>query len=73
MADLTQQELADRAGIPQSALARIERGNRPQLRVGTLYAVAQSLHLSTDYLLGLKEEEDREQQRETAATKTVRL
>ncbi len=72
MADLTQKELADRAGIAQSALARIERGNRPQLSIGTLYAVAQSLHISTDYLLGLKDE-DGEQQRETTATKTVGL
>ena len=56
MADLTQQELAARAGIAQSALARVERGNRPQLSVGTLYAIAQALHVSTDYLLGLKEE-----------------
>ena len=61
MADLTQKELADRAGFAQSALARIERGNRPQLSIGTLYAVAQSLHISTDYLLGLKEQEDGEQ------------
>jgi len=61
MADLTQRELSDRAGIPQSALARIERGNRPQLSVGTLYAIAQALHVSTDYLLGLKAEEEVEQ------------
>ena len=60
MADLTQKELADRAGIAQSALARIERGNRPQLSVGTLYAIAQALHVSTDYLLGLKEQGNRE-------------
>jgi|SoiMethySBSTD1v2_1073268.scaffolds.fasta_scaffold355650_2 transcriptional regulator with XRE-family HTH domain len=58
LADLTQQALADRAEIPQSALARIERGRRPQLSVGTLYAIAQALGVSTDYLLGLKEEED---------------
>ena len=58
MADLTQQELAERAGIPQSAVARIERGKRPQLSVGTLYAIAQALGVSTDYLLGLKEEDD---------------
>jgi len=60
MADLTQQDLADRAGIAQSALARVERGNRPQLSVGTLYAIAQALHVSTDYLLGLKEQGNRE-------------
>ena len=69
MADLTQQELADSAGIPQSALARIERGNRPQLSVGTLYAIAQALHVSTDYLLGLKETEDWEQKEETTTKK----
>jgi len=69
MADFTQQELADRAGIPQSALARIERGNRPQLSVGTLYAIAQALQISTDYLLGVKVQESGEQQGEIAATK----
>lgn len=58
MVDLTQQKLAERAGIPQSALARIERGKRPQLSVGTLYAIAQALGISTDYLLGPKEEDD---------------
>ena len=71
MADFTEQELADRAGIPQSALARIERGNRPQLSVGTLYVIAQALHISTDYLLGLKVQEEGEQQRETAAIKPI--
>jgi len=69
MADLTQQDLADRAGIAQSALARVERGNRPQLSVGTLYAIAQALQISTDYLLGVKVQESGEQQGEIAATK----
>ena len=31
-------------------------GNRPQLSVGTLYAIAQALHVSTDYLLGLSDD-----------------
>ena len=56
MADLTQKELADRAGITQAAIARIEKGKRPQVSIGTLYALARALGASLDEWVGLHEE-----------------
>ena len=55
LADLTQQELAERAGVTQATIARIERGRIPGFRVETLVMVAEALGVSVDYLLGRKD------------------
>lgn len=49
---LTQEKLADAAGISLSFLGHIERGTR-KLSVDTLYKIAKVLHCSADELLGI--------------------
>jgi transcriptional regulator with XRE-family HTH domain len=49
------QELAEAAQTNRITLYRIESGRTPYLSVGTLMAIADALHVSTDYLLGRAE------------------
>jgi DNA-binding XRE family transcriptional regulator len=49
---LTQQELADQAGISRATVIAIEGGQCQRLRVETLVLLAAALGYSTDYLLG---------------------
>ncbi len=70
---LRQGEVAKLAGISQKQMSQIESNKRPGVQAVTIAKIAQVLHVSTDYLLGLKEQEDRNQQGETAATKIVGL
>jgi transcriptional regulator with XRE-family HTH domain len=50
--DLTQQELADKAGVQQKTVAQIERGRQQGLSAATLGALADALdNLSIDYLM----------------------
>ena len=46
-------------------MSQIETGKRPGVQAATIVKIAQVLHVSTDYLLGLKEAEDWEQKEET--------
>lgn len=46
--ELTQQELAKRAGCTQGAIGNVETGERQSLR--NLVSVARALHVSTDWL-----------------------
>ena len=48
---LTQEQLAERAGISPAFVGHIERGTRV-LSVQTLYSLARALDCSADYLLG---------------------
>jgi transcriptional regulator with XRE-family HTH domain len=50
--DVTQQQLADRAGLTQVTIARLEKGRSPQVSVATLFAIAEALGVSMDYLVG---------------------
>ena len=50
--DLTQQELANRAGLTQATIARIEKGRKPGLRLDTIVAIAEALGVSLDALVG---------------------
>jgi DNA-binding XRE family transcriptional regulator len=50
--DLTQQALANRAGLTQATIARIEKGRKPGLRLDTIVAVAEALGVSLDALVG---------------------
>ena len=54
LADLTQQGLANKAGLTQATVARLEKGRKPGVRVETLVAIARALNVSVDYLLSLK-------------------
>jgi len=52
----TRRELAKRAGLHEQHLAKVERGNRHRIEAETVIKLAQALHCSTDYLLGLVED-----------------
>jgi transcriptional regulator with XRE-family HTH domain len=58
---LSQADLAVRAGVGQSLLSRIERGSRPNPTADVLRKLAKALGCTTDYLVGMYEDEqDRE-------------
>jgi transcriptional regulator with XRE-family HTH domain len=48
---LTQQELAGRAGVAQKTLAMLELGQRAGVSLGTLVALAEALGVSLDFLV----------------------
>ena len=51
---MSQAELARRMKITTSALYQIETGMVPDPRSSRIKAVAETLHVSTDYLLGVE-------------------
>ena len=55
---MTQEELAKGAGVRQSHISRIESGDIKDIRGATLAALAKTLGVTTDHLLGLDEIED---------------
>ena len=65
-----QGEVVKLAGISQKQMSQFESNKRPGVRTVTITKIVQVFHVSTDYLLGLKEEENGEQRRETTTTKT---
>lgn len=56
---LTQQHLARAAGLNVTTLARVERGETHDLCGQRIAALCRVLDCSSDYLLGLTEEETR--------------
>jgi transcriptional regulator with XRE-family HTH domain len=52
----TRRELAKRAGLHEQHLAKVERGDRQRIEGETIRKLAQALHCSTDYLVGLTED-----------------
>jgi transcriptional regulator with XRE-family HTH domain len=56
----TRRELAKRSGLHEQHLLKIEQGLRKRIESDTLIRLAGAFACSTDYLLGLKEEEDNE-------------
>ena len=57
---LTQQELADRAHISQAIISKLERKARMNVHSDVLKSLATVLGCTTDYLVGMHEEEDSE-------------
>ena len=57
---LTQQELASQARLNKNTVARLEQGSLKDLSGQSITKIAVALGVSTDYLLGLKTEEDEE-------------
>ena len=51
--DLNQKELAEKAGISESKLSRIESSETKNINCDTVVKIAKVLNVSTDYLLGL--------------------
>lgn len=53
--EMSQYDLARQAGLTQTTVARVEKAHKPRVAVETLYAIADALGVSTDYLLGRKD------------------
>src|SRR5215204_5417612 len=54
---LTQTELADRAGVSQAIISRLEGKVRHNVNADVLKALAKALGCTTDYLVGMHEDE----------------
>lgn len=54
---LTQAELGKHVGISGNTIARIERGRIQDLGGSTIAKIAEALDTSTDYLLGLTDDD----------------
>ena len=48
----TRRELANRAGLHEQHLAKVERGDRYRIEADTTLKLAQALGCTTDYLMG---------------------
>ena len=68
---LRQGEVAKLAGISAKQMSQIETNKRPGVQAVTIAKIAKVLHVSTDYLLGLKEEENEDRGAGTAVTKNA--
>jgi transcriptional regulator with XRE-family HTH domain len=53
-AKMNQEALAHLAGLNRPNLAKLERASKPHVRADTVYRLALALHVSADYLLGLR-------------------
>lgn len=53
---MTQVELAERSGMSQAGLSRIEGGVDLSMTADTLVKIARALEVSSDYLLGLTDD-----------------
>jgi XRE family transcriptional regulator of biofilm formation len=57
---MSQADLAERSGVGQSLISRLERGSRPNPTADVLRKLARTLGCTTDYLVGMHEDEDEE-------------
>jgi transcriptional regulator with XRE-family HTH domain len=53
----SQNELAKQAGIDVMTISRLERGTKKRLEVEPLARLAKALSVTTDYLLGIADED----------------
>jgi DNA-binding Xre family transcriptional regulator len=58
---LTQQELAERAGVSQAIISRLETDDRTNVTSDVLKGLAKVLGCTTDYLVGMHEDEDKDE------------
>jgi transcriptional regulator with XRE-family HTH domain len=63
---MSQAELARRIDVSLNAMNKIELGNTPDPRASRIRAIADVLRVSTDYLLGRKDEDSEPFPTETA-------
>ena len=64
---LTQTELASRADISQPIISRLEGKVRDNVNADVLKALAKALGCTTDYLVGMHEEDDESESEPTEA------
>jgi transcriptional regulator with XRE-family HTH domain len=57
---MSQQELARRVGVHQSFISKIESGEQPNPNAETLKGLARALRCTTDYLVGMHEDDESE-------------
>jgi transcriptional regulator with XRE-family HTH domain len=57
---MSQTKLAELTGISNANISHIETGQRTNITIETLLKLANALSVSVDYLLGLKEDMERE-------------
>jgi transcriptional regulator with XRE-family HTH domain len=57
-AGLSQHELAKQVGIDVMTISRLERGTKKRLEVEPLARLVKVLSVTTDYLLGIADEND---------------
>ena len=65
--DLTQQKLADDAGVSKMTIIRIEKGKSTNVQLQTLRSIAKALGLAVEELLTASEQEKRPGRRATKA------
>ena len=63
----TQIELATRSGVPQSLISRLESGSRGNPSADVLRGLATALGCTTDYLIGMHEEQSTDSEYMAAA------
>src|SRR5262249_42057372 len=63
----TQKELAQIAGLNPNTVARLEQGNLHDLGGQSIVKLAQALHTTTDFLLGLSDNPERAETTTSAA------
>jgi XRE family transcriptional regulator of biofilm formation len=56
--NMSQTDLAERSGVKQSLISRIERGSRPNPTADVLRRLARTLGCTTDYLVGMHEQDE---------------
>ena len=66
----TRRELAKRSGLHEQHLLKIEQGLRKRIEGDTIIRLARAFACSTDYLLGVREEDNHEPD-SLASLKTV--
>lgn len=49
--DMTQQELAEKAGLTQATVARIEKNRKTRVQLASIEALASALEVSLDYVV----------------------
>jgi transcriptional regulator with XRE-family HTH domain len=64
---MNQADLSERSGVKQSILSKIETGARPNPTADIVKKLARALGVTTDYLLGVNEDDDKEQHPTTLA------
>jgi transcriptional regulator with XRE-family HTH domain len=57
---LSQHELARQCGVTQATISRLESGELQDIQTSTARRLAQTLGCTTDYLIGMHEEETTE-------------
>jgi transcriptional regulator with XRE-family HTH domain len=55
----SQRELAKRSGLHHVVLNRLEKGHKVAIQAETVRRLAEALRVSSDYVLGLKDEMER--------------